>query len=40
MPNAPQRIPSPAGWIRVEAGGSGPALPVLLMHGLAMNLTT
>jgi pimeloyl-ACP methyl ester carboxylesterase len=39
-PIAPQRIPSREGWIQVEAGGSGPALPVLLMHGLAMNLTT
>jgi pimeloyl-ACP methyl ester carboxylesterase len=34
------RVATPAGMIRGEAGGSGPAMPVLLLHGLAMNLTT
>jgi len=36
----PTRSPGPSGWIRVEAGGSGPAVPVLLLHGLGVNLTT
>ena len=40
LQGTPRSIPGPSGRIRVEAGGSGPATPVLLLHGLAMNLTT
>ena len=40
LQGTPRWIPGPSGRIRVEAGGSGPATPVLLLHGLAMNLTT
>jgi pimeloyl-ACP methyl ester carboxylesterase len=36
----PKRIEGPSCWIRVEAGGAGPSVPVLLLHGLGMNLTT
>ena len=31
---------TPSGRIRVDAGGAGPGVPVLFMHGLAMNRTT
>lgn len=33
-------VPTRAGRIRVESGGSGPAAPVLLLHGLGVNRTT
>ena len=37
---APRRIPTPEGPVRVEVGGAGPGVPVLLLHGLGVDLSS